>query len=830
MITDTQTRKTLTQLRSDIISGYFKSERHQDYPDQYPWEPSDAKEFERLLSLIQNYSPHQFTYKLGDPEFGKELIGYLNDIFGESSNTLNPEVVADYEKYKDEQQAKAEAEVVKKGFDPKIEAQKRINAIGQVAKNFQQAQQSEIAQQITDSTETISYQAVLSPEATITSTSQLGFTSTATAAEVSIEIAPLATITYPYSENIESVFLQTTSSLPENIPDSSVVAIASAVTTLKYCATPTPLTGRDYENLIELVVKTEEAETGQRIDIPKESITSIANISPVQPPEQIFQTALKTELTRAGASDRAISNVFKASPFLYAVSGHTPTKPTDSKQEIVDKKSQVFGALAQVVLAQYGVIRPENLQNLSFAWIYSAAQNYYGPDQVFTSRFQNLSVANPFDNQVVSFFKDQGLGKIKSYVTDTYIQPLATEAFSNFAASGLGQALGFGAKAAVTTGVETAAATTAAVGAGEVAAGAAAGTGLAATITGFLTALGIADPEPITKVIIAALALLSTQIKNIVSGLKKIFKNLILLLGGGIALLGGALGMVLAGIVGLGIPGMVIGAGVGAVGFTALTGGSKALSAAASKATALSGALVGLAAVEIGTTVIIIAISIPIVVALILFIINTSAFVVPPNYDGFPSGGSGNDITISGSCPIPNGINICGSLGSEYQSRCIGGHGSNEYWGGQGGVACRWALPSSTKQCYTNKISSSVCYSSSSTCQTYGYSSDFSYPDFKANQNVYLPYLNGQKLSWTVEWTGATSMGSNGLIKSTDGTNTYEIYMTHLNQSPTAGTSGEATATLFSGIATPHVHVEIKVNGKYLRPDFLCEANSSVPN
>lgn len=646
MITDTQTLKTLTQLSSDLRSEYFKFDRHQDYPDQYPWEPSDAADFAHLLSLIQNYSPHQFTYKLGDPEFGRELIGYLNDIFGESSNTLNPEVIADYEKYKDEQRAKAEAEVVKKGFDPKTEAQKRINAIDQVAKNFQRAQQPEIAQKIADSAETISYQAVLSPEASITSTSQLGFTSTSTVAEVSMEMAPLATITYPYSENIESVFLQTTNFLPANIPDSSVTAIASAVTTLKYCATPTPLTNRDYESLIELVVKTEEAETGQRIDIPKESIASIANISPTQTPEQIFQTALKTELTKAGASGQVISGVFKAAPFLYAISSYTPTKPTDSKQEIAGKKSQVFGALAQVVLAQYGIIRPENLQNLSYAWIYSAAQSYYGPDQAFTSRFQNLSVSNPFDNQIVSFFKDQGIGKIKSYVTDTYIQPLATEAFSKFASSNLGQALGLGAKAAVTTGVETAA-----VGAGEVAAGAAAGTGLATTITGFLTALGIADPEPITKVIIAALALLSTQLKNIVSWLKKQSKNLILLLGGGIALLGGALGMALAGIVGLGIPGMVVGAGVGAVGFTALTGGSKALSAFASKATAFTGALVGLAAVEIGTTVIIIAISIPIVIALILFIINTSALVVPPN--NLTASNSGT-LGGGGACTIPS--------------------------------------------------------------------------------------------------------------------------------------------------------------------------------
>lgn len=65
--------------------------------------------------------------------------------------------------------------------------------------------------------------------------------------------------------------------------------------------------------------------------------------------------------------------------------------------------------------------------------------------------------------------------------------------------------------------------------------------------------------------------------------------------------------------------------------------------------TAGSSALVGLVATEIATPIVITLISIPIIVALLLFIINTSAFVVPPGnspgFIGYPFSGSGGSIS-----------------------------------------------------------------------------------------------------------------------------------------------------------------------------------------
>ncbi len=454
--------------------------------------------------------------------------------------------------------------------------------------------------------------------------------STSTPIETAIAMAP--TITPLVENNIHppiTYVYKIIESLTPNLPP-----IVSTANTWLMFDTPNA-TKSNFDNLnheLELKINAE----GQLVTIPDTLSKTVSELDAKPSPDQLFAQTIAIGLTKQGVPASTVQQ-FKASlPLLYSMSSYAPS----------GKKAQVFASFAQIVLSQYGFTGPKSYQNIDFSWIYLATQNFYGPDQTYVSQFQHLTPGNPFDNQVTRFFIDQGSGWVK----ENYISPLAAEAFSNFAASGLGQALGFGAKAAVTTGVETAAATTAAVGAGEVAAGAAAGTGFAATITGFLTALGIADPEPITKVIIAILAVLSTQIKNIVSWLKKQTKNLILLLGGGIAILGAALGAAFAGIVGLGVAGAVVGAGVGAVGFTALTGGSKPLSVAASKFTTFTGALVGLVAVEIGTTVIIIAISIPIVIALILFIINTSALVVPPN---MYSASSSANLAYTG--PLPEG-------------------------------------------------------------------------------------------------------------------------------------------------------------------------------
>ena len=206
--------------------------------------------------------------------------------------------------------------------------------------------------------------------------------------------------------------------------------------------------------------------------------------------------------------------------------------------------------------------------------------------------------------------------------------------------------------------------------------------------------------------------------------------------------------------------------------------------------------------------------------------------------DGTPAPGGGYiPPDILGSCPIPNGFNLCGSLGSPYQTGCTGGHGSNEYWGGQGGDACRWGLPSSDgARCTTNPFPGSFCYDSTSICTDYGFASDFTYAGIskpeRCGKPVYLVSLNGQTLDWAVVWTrdNLGGVGRSGLIRATDGTSVYEMYMTHLNDYPVGGRSGEITGTLYCSIATPHVHVELKIDGEYVRPDFLCEGSGNIIN
>lgn len=389
-------------------------------------------------------------------------------------------------------------------------------------------------------------------------------------------------------------------------------------------------TQTNFQDLNQKIQVLLEAKTGSPVTIPDSLSTTISGLNLNVSPEQLLTQTLTTRLSRENIPQPAVQQLVKFMPAVYAIYSYTPTKSIDNKKEISENRSQVFSTLTQAVLSQFGIIRPESLQNLSYAWIYSATRSYYESQAYnYQPQLQNNGQNHEYDPRLSFVYQSA-----KNYVTD-YGQDFVVNAALDAAVAGpLGAwilpAGPINIMMDVATAAEVAAAapaagavTTAAVGGAAVATGAEVGAATGAAAGGPIA--------PLTALIGAIIGFLIVKGKDIFSWLKRQSKNLILLLGGGIALLGGALGMALAGIVGLGIPGMVIGAGVGAVGFTALTGGSKALSAAASKATAFTGALVGLAAVEIGTTVIIIAISIPIVVALILFIINTSAFVVPPN-------------------------------------------------------------------------------------------------------------------------------------------------------------------------------------------------------
>ncbi len=470
-------------------------------------------------------------------------------------------------------------------------------------------------------------------------------------------------------------------------------------------------------------------------------------------------------------------------PLVYAWS---MAKTAEDKQ-ILSQAQKVFAMLGLDEYKKHGHVVASATSTAFYQTLYS-----FDFEAVYSSIISTPNVQTYYLSKrgAASGFFQQMYSMGASHLQDKASNLIAEK----FMASSLGQtiksALGFTAKTAVTEA--------AAVGAGE----------------GAAVAAGAAAGGPAAWAIFAA-AIIATKAKDAVSWLQRNFKEYILpaigFLGG--LFLAGPAGALVGGAAGYGITRV----GLGGIG---------------SGASRFFNGITALAATEIFTPIIVIALVIPPILALFMFIINNSAYIVP-QATGIISGGVNPE--IGGSCPIPNGYILCGSLGSPYQDGCIGGHGSNEYWGGQGGAACRWGLPSSDGvRCTTNPFPNSVCYNRSSTCTDYGYASDFTYPNKtnaqRCNSPVYLPSLNNQQLDWTLQWGRANlgGVGWSGFLLATDGSNVYEIYMTHLNAVPAGGKSGRVTGTLYCSVATPHVHLELRVNGKYVRPDFLCE-NSVNP-
>ena len=187
-------------------------------------------------------------------------------------------------------------------------------------------------------------------------------------------------------------------------------------------------------------------------------------------------------------------------------------------------------------------------------------------------------------------------------------------------------------------------------------------------------------------------------------------------------------------------------------------------------------------------------------------------------------------IYATGSCPIPDGYVSCASYNPNSTS-C--NHGSNNYWKNLGLTKksqCKdyWALPSIDKSCWYSTDSGNVCYDKSSTCDYYGFAADFSYPDRRADAPVIYPEIDGHVLQWQVisEVPFRKCRGAGAVLRAEAEGNVYEIYITHLNTVPAGGRSGEIASTLYDfdkgNCGTPHVHLELKINGTYVRPDDLC--------
>lgn len=294
------------------------------------------------------------------------------------------------------------------------------------------------------------------------------------------------------------------------------------------------------------------------------------------------------------------------------------------------------------------------------------------------------------------------------------------------------------------------------------------------------------------------------------------------------------------GLVGLGLllgSPLLIGAGVtaGVLGFG--LGGTAALTSAMSSianifpTVALEGFKylgVTLAGVLLGGTLL---------VTLILFIINSGAYIVPQNTQGPVTGSPLTDAnTITGSCPIPGGVVYVGSFRGANGPYA---HGSNEYWNQVSTPATRcYALPIPLTACRRNNDAASYCYTAGSSCVQYGFAADIRYTQKPAPlaQYVYFPQIGGQTLTWTRSGTIA-GCGYGYTYTATNGTTTHEMLFMHLAPGAAAGgDSGQPIGRLLTyaensctlSASNEHVHVEWRINGQYVRPDNLCSGGGGI--
>jgi len=192
--------------------------------------------------------------------------------------------------------------------------------------------------------------------------------------------------------------------------------------------------------------------------------------------------------------------------------------------------------------------------------------------------------------------------------------------------------------------------------------------------------------------------------------------------------------------------------------------------------------------------------------AFAMFIINSGAYVVPPGRTGLGLEGGlfGPGIDVGASCPILGGSVLWGSMGTSNGSVQ---HGTEEYW--------RLRRDSCTS--YT--LGGCLC----GQCATYGYAADFVYPTREAGP-VYLPFIEGESVVWTVtrSWRGPRTGDGVGWLRAVYNGVAYEMYVSHLVDLPISGQSGDLFGVLVNR-PTPHLHVELVIDGTYVQPDNMCQ-------
>lgn len=171
------------------------------------------------------------------------------------------------------------------------------------------------------------------------------------------------------------------------------------------------------------------------------------------------------------------------------------------------------------------------------------------------------------------------------------------------------------------------------------------------------------------------------------------------------------------------------------------------------------------------------------------------------------------------SCPILGGAISTGS----YDGTAETGHGSNSYWGGPAGTDCFQIPAFSGCRSPSDAVdpdNNNFCDRTPQSCSHYGLAADVV---GHRSDPVFLPSIFGETLDWQFERGPITikkSVWGYGYIFKSG---KYRIYLGHLNQTtpPSSAPSGTVIGTLYP-LTYPHVHVELQIDGQWVRPDFLC--------
>lgn len=242
-------------------------------------------------------------------------------------------------------------------------------------------------------------------------------------------------------------------------------------------------------------------------------------------------------------------------------------------------------------------------------------------------------------------------------------------------------------------------------------------------------------------------------------------------------------------------------------------------------------------------------IGIPIAVTLVIFIINSGAYVVPPG-SGLPNQ-INTGVVASGSCPVVGPVTISEP---SYDPVAETGHGSNPYWGS--GARCTYGIPIPPMfpGCHGPNIqgsSANVCSGEANTCPYYGFAADVADPPGENGAKVVLPYLcdsgqtNCPSLTWKLEYStyncgGQTSSseescpesnrwGGLAIFSASGNGHTWKIDLNHVDFSIplTAGSTYPSGTELGNRTRyLNHVHIELNIDETPVKPDFLCNGEN----